>query len=293
MISVIIASYNRAHLIRRAIGSVLSQSFDDYEIVVADDGSIDNTEEVIAAYSDEKIRYIRLKENGGAGKAKNIAAAEAKGEFLTFLDSDDYYYDDTVLEAINHAGREADVVSYRHYYIETGGERVKDTALITGDPYRYLMEHPLHYIGKPPYAIRKEVFIGAGGFNESIRWGEAVGLWRRIFRRGAVLKIVDGIGYVMCNHDGERVSRGNEKIDRRKGKRVVFDVIKSVFEEQADYFKSRKVIKAVWLILLLRISKSMRDFKRFYRISGQVMANGLAAHFKAYYLLKRKKITEG
>lgn len=86
--SVIIPTYNRAHCILQTIESVLNQNYTDLEIVVVDDGSTDNTAEVIASIADNRIRYFK-KENGERGAARNFGAKQAAGEYLFFLDSDD------------------------------------------------------------------------------------------------------------------------------------------------------------------------------------------------------------
>ena len=70
-VSVIIPTYNRAHLVGRAIRSVLNQTFQDFEIIVVDDGSTDNTEEVVKGFNDPRIRYIRHEENRGGSAARN------------------------------------------------------------------------------------------------------------------------------------------------------------------------------------------------------------------------------
>jgi len=88
-VSVIIPTYNRAHLIGRAIKSVLNQTYRDFEIIIVDDGSTDNTEEVVKSFTDKRIRYIRHKENKGAATARNIGIKAARGEYIAFQDSDD------------------------------------------------------------------------------------------------------------------------------------------------------------------------------------------------------------
>lgn len=94
LVSVIIPAYNRANSIRRAIDSVISQTYNNIEITVVDDGSIDNTEEIIAFYGD-KVRYI-YKANGGCSSARNIGIKESRGDFIAFLDSDDSWYPDKI-----------------------------------------------------------------------------------------------------------------------------------------------------------------------------------------------------
>lgn len=87
MISVVIPAYNAGRFIRRTIDSVLAQTYRDFELIVVDDGSDDDTGEVVRTYG-EKVRYIYQK-NGGDGPARNAGIAAAKGEWIAFLDHDD------------------------------------------------------------------------------------------------------------------------------------------------------------------------------------------------------------
>lgn len=89
LISVVLATYNRAHLIRRAVDSVIAQSLGDWELIVVDDASIDNTNAVLASYKDRRIRYFRHELNKGSGGARNTGIVAARGRFLAFIDSDD------------------------------------------------------------------------------------------------------------------------------------------------------------------------------------------------------------
>jgi glycosyltransferase involved in cell wall biosynthesis len=93
-VSVVIPTYNRADVLPRAIDSVLDQSLQDFEVLVIDDGSTDNTESVIKSYSDERIQYIPQDENRGANAARNRGIEESTGEYISFLDSDDVFFKD-------------------------------------------------------------------------------------------------------------------------------------------------------------------------------------------------------
>jgi glycosyltransferase involved in cell wall biosynthesis len=88
--SVVIPVYNRAHVLARALRSVLDQSFQDFEIVVVDDGSTDDPAEAIARFADPRIRYIRQRNRGG-GAARNAGIDAAEGRFIAPLDSDDEF----------------------------------------------------------------------------------------------------------------------------------------------------------------------------------------------------------
>lgn len=89
-VSVIIPTYNRALMLKEAIRSVLRQTYDDVEILVVDDGSSDDTAEIVQRFDDRRMRYL-YQENSGRSAARNHGMRAAKGEFLSLLDDDDYY----------------------------------------------------------------------------------------------------------------------------------------------------------------------------------------------------------
>lgn len=91
-VSIIICTFDRAHLIGEAIRSTLSQTFTDFELLVIDDGSTDNTRETVGAIGDPRIRYLhRVHSNGYLGSVRNTGLREARGEYIAFLDSDDLW----------------------------------------------------------------------------------------------------------------------------------------------------------------------------------------------------------
>jgi glycosyltransferase involved in cell wall biosynthesis len=91
-VSVIIPTYNRAHLVGRAIQSVLDQTYHDFELIVVDDASTDATEEAVRNFNDPRIRYIRHEHNRGGSAARNTGIGAAHGEYIAFLDSDDEWF---------------------------------------------------------------------------------------------------------------------------------------------------------------------------------------------------------
>jgi glycosyltransferase involved in cell wall biosynthesis len=88
-VSVVIPTYNRAPLLGRSIRSVLEQSYEDFEVIVVDDGSMDETASIVAGIRDPRVRYVALARNTGAGAARNVGIRMARGRFLAFQDSDD------------------------------------------------------------------------------------------------------------------------------------------------------------------------------------------------------------
>lgn len=99
MISVVIPSYNRESTIIRAVNSVLCQTYSDIEVIVVDDGSTDQTREVLSDISDERFRYVYQK-NAGACAARNNGIEHAKGEYIAFQDSDDAWRPEKLIKQL-------------------------------------------------------------------------------------------------------------------------------------------------------------------------------------------------
>lgn len=101
MISIIIATYNRSEKLRHTLISILKQSYRDFEVLVIDDGSNDDTEKMIVSLTDKRIKYFKLEKNSGAYIARNVGLEKSSGDYLFIWDSDDVLYDGA-LEFINN-----------------------------------------------------------------------------------------------------------------------------------------------------------------------------------------------
>ena len=100
-ISIITPSYNSAEYLEETIQSVLYQTFQDWEWLITDDKSQDLSVEIIEKYDDPRIKLLVLEKNLGAGEARNNALSRAKGRFITFLDSDDYWEPEFLEKMLN------------------------------------------------------------------------------------------------------------------------------------------------------------------------------------------------
>ncbi|KFE97717.1 glycosyl transferase family 2 [Chryseobacterium formosense] len=92
LVSIITPSYNSAEFIEETIQSVLNQTYENWEWIISDDRSEDNTVEIIKKYNDPRIKLQVLEKNGGAGNARNKSLERAQGRYISFLDSDDLWY---------------------------------------------------------------------------------------------------------------------------------------------------------------------------------------------------------
>lgn len=113
MVSVVLPTYNRADLLRRAIGSITAQTYRNLEIIVVDDASTDDTERVVEDMDDPRIRYIRLAARKGAPAARNTGIRAARGDFVAFQDSDDEWMPDKLekqMAIMDSPGGKVDIV---------------------------------------------------------------------------------------------------------------------------------------------------------------------------------------
>ncbi|MBS1572250.1 MAG: glycosyltransferase family 2 protein [Bacteroidetes bacterium] len=114
-VSIITPCYNSSKFLRQTIHAVLNQSFTDWEWIIADDNSLDNSTEIIANITDARINLVVSKENKGAGNARNLALEKATGRYITFLDADDYWEPNFLMEMVSFMKKENVELAYSNY----------------------------------------------------------------------------------------------------------------------------------------------------------------------------------
>ena len=132
LVSIIMPSYNTADYIAESIQSVLEQSYTDWELIVVDDCSTNNTDEVIKPYlTDGRIKYFKNEKNSGAAVSRNHALREAKGKWIAFLDSDDLWMPDKLEKQIRYMEMNGYHFSYTNYS-EINAEGQRNGVTVTG-----------------------------------------------------------------------------------------------------------------------------------------------------------------
>lgn len=171
-ISVVIPTHNRAELLSRAIHSVLVQTFADLELIVVDDASTDNTQELLRTISDKRLRIIRLETSGGACAARNVGIAHSRGQYIAFQDDDDEWFPEKLarqIEVFRKSDDDLGVVSCG-FWIDKGGRRAyfpyRRFRVLEGNIYRSLIWENFH--GTPSLLLKKTYLEKAGLFDESL-----------------------------------------------------------------------------------------------------------------------------
>ncbi len=182
-ISVVIPAYNAERFIAQAVESALSQSVPPLEVVVVDDGSRDGTGSVVGNY-DGRVSYIR-QANAGPAAARNRGIREAKGEWIAFLDSDDFWDRNHLELLVNEAGTRKDIalVYSGKKYVDIDGKHIPNAHKQTQFPSGWIFSEMFdaNYISSTSVVLAKrETLSRLGGFNEGMRNSEDYDLWLRI-----------------------------------------------------------------------------------------------------------------
>lgn len=148
LVSVIMPSWNTSNFIAESIQSVIDQTYENWELIIVDDCSTDNTDDVVAKFTDKRIRYFKNEKNSGAALSRNRALREARGEWIAFLDSDDLWNPDKLEHQINFMNEHGYTLSYTEY--EKIDEESKPLRIYVSGPEK-VNKHKIYnydYIGQ-------------------------------------------------------------------------------------------------------------------------------------------------
>jgi len=188
-VSIIIPTFNRQHMLKDAISSVLAQTYKNFEIIIVDDGSTDDTKDVVKAFGDYRIKYI-WQENAGVSSARNHGVRLSQGEYIAFLDSDDIYLPWCIEEKLK-------VVELQSGCIMVGGgcncfnkENPEKAIQVTHARKSVGYEDFCIFTAFPGgtsniFALRR-VVIESGGFNTFLRASEDRDFLRRLSKFGEI-----------------------------------------------------------------------------------------------------------
>ncbi len=219
-VSVIIPTYNRAKVLKKAIDSVLNQTFKDFELIVIDDGSTDETLEILKDYQD-RLKSVTIP-HGGVSAARNRGIEEAEGDFIAFLDSDDYWLPEKLAIQTDFFRRnpearicQTDETWYRHGKQVNPGKRHHKPS---GDIFYQSLR--LCLVSPSAVMIRRDLFNEVGLFDESLPVCEDYDLWLRISARFPVYLIGRSLTVKTGGHS-DQLSRTVPSLDKYRIKSLL------------------------------------------------------------------------
>jgi len=242
-VSVIIPTYNRADLLPRAIDSVLNQTYQDFELIIVNDGSIDNTEDIVKRFQkkDKRIQYIKYDKNRGPSEARNTGMKIAKGKYVAFLDSDDEWLENKLEKQLDvFKNPQINVVTCWAYWVN----EIKNKTSIYTVPY---FDDPLPYILKENYILsspsgvilKKNVIEKIGFFDSSLRIAQDWDYWMRIIENGYNFYVIPQplLKYFFRK---ENLTNSTSNFEKAQN-------IEKIFQKHKQYYKKYSYIYALKL----------------------------------------------
>lgn len=240
LFSVIIPSYNRENILPKAIDSVLQQTFSDFELIIVDNGSTDNTRQLVETYSniDKRIRYFWQENSGSPAGSRNTGIQNAEGVWVAFLDSDDWWFP-TKLEEVhkaiheNTAGSYIAISNWEEKYVNNHPH----STLCHGSKEENNLYEKLLFEGNlfstSAMTVQTIILKELGGFNPKKDYFivEDYDLWMRIAQKGPILSIKKSLGVFSINSSN---MSGNIELTHKNLKQLINDHIEKLTLLQKD-----------------------------------------------------------
>ncbi len=249
-ISVIIPTYNRAALVLKSIQSVQEQSLKIDEIIVVDDGSSDNTAEVLEGFN---IKYIYIK-NQGVSTARNIGIKEARNPWLAFLDSDDTWNKNKIKTHVNLHKKDTKILaSYSEETWIRNNKIIKLKSYQEKEEPTFINSLRLCKIGVSSFFCHKSIFEDISFFDESLRACEDYDLWLRILYKYKIAFIKEELVNKYAGHENQ-LSFSTKLIDTYR--------IKALEKHINTKYKQEVVEELIYkLTILLKGAKKHNNIK--------------------------------
>jgi len=263
LISAIIPTRNRCGLLKRAVDSVLNQTWEPLEIVVVDDASGDNTEHLLKKISAKsKLRYFRNSSPKGAAASRNIAIEHARGEYIAGLDDDDTWHPERTEKLLNaFEERFSAVCSYDRMKSESYGRIWKKKHIITLDDLLFYNRVGNQVLTKRDYLME------IGGYDESLPSAQDYDLWIRLAEKfGPVKTVPEALQTIYLDETNERISNSEKKVS---GYKKCYEKHRHLMNDQQTRYQEYRLRlaegrKAGWIEILRNAPPSLyfQEIKR-------------------------------
>lgn len=262
LVSVVIPAYNREKYIKRAIKSVLSQDYQNIEIIITDDGSTDNTRDAVCSFKDKRIKYI-CQENQGVSSALNKGIDFASGKYVATLHSDDYWIDDKkTAKQVSFLEKNSDYLMAGSGYINVTENGKEVSRVLNPETDEEIKKNMLFscLFAASSALIRKETLRKIGGFDKNLKVGED---WDLLMKMGKLGKLYNFQEYFVCYQFSEkslsnayyRRSLKNNLILTKKYKKDYPFFQKAMFLRRLYYFYSFLPFNQRLLLFFSKIKK--------------------------------------
>lgn len=263
MVSVIIPTYNRAGYLKEALISILSQTYNDLEIIVIDDDSNDNTSEIVLKLNSEKIFYFKQNKIGIIGKLRNIGIQKSKYDIIAFCDDDDIWEPEKLEKQMKYIDK-YDLICSNAKVINSNGEQIENKKLILNEKSKELDLYSLllgNIVITSTVILKKDKLYKTGLFDEDEKYycSEDYDLWLRYAADNKVFYMNDEL-----IHYREHLSNSNNYHHRQKMLKNVLAILDSYSykndRKMYDYVNAGKLSVKISLMKLFLMNNRIFKF---------------------------------
>jgi len=193
VVSVVIPTYNQAELLEKALRSVLDQTFHDWEVIVVDNFSTDNTRDIVEKFQDCRFRYLQCRNNGIIAASRNLGVKHSNGGYIAFLDSDDLWYPSKLSTALEYLSKGADAVCHGMWIRSDGNPMLKNIPQQPkGSFFEALLFLGNSIITTSTVVVKRDWLIHYDAFSEDpqIVTAEDYDLWLRLLKNNISWKVI-------------------------------------------------------------------------------------------------------
>ncbi len=213
LFSIVVPTFNRPAMLKRAIESIERQTLTDFEIIISDDGSSADINEVVACFPGLRISLLRSGENAGATVARNRGIDRSSGRYIAFLDDDDEYLPDFLASTLETLERSPREIGYS--WSNICNVRYVDGRAVAWEPTNYVLpdgsssmpfEDALTIGVGYGVTVRRDALLAIGCFDSSLKVVEDTDLFMSLLSSGILSTLVPGVNVRVHHHAGERMT---------------------------------------------------------------------------------------
>lgn len=288
MVTVLMAVYNGERYVRKAIESILEQTFSDFEFLIVDDGSSDGSGEILRAYPDARIRVLTNAGNMGLSASLNRGLELSRGDYVARIDADDVSLPMRLQAQVKFLDTHSDIVLVGSKYetINASGhsmERVKVLTHPSAIRFCLLFDNPICHSS---VMFRRRMVIEAGGYDPRVEVGQDFDLWNRLVYMGGITQIPETL--VQLRLHRASVSRSSsssvksqyvltviQNVQRLTGRKIPFDVAESLFGQSTrksfDPSAVRQAHKVMGDCLVILMKNEVNSYKSRFQLLCQAL----------------------
>ena len=277
LVSVVIPAFNMSRYIARTIASVLEQSYKEIELIIVDDGSTDDTGLIVRNITAKNIIYI-FQDNKGLPAARNAGIKASKGDFIAFLDADDYWHPKKIEKqaAVFTNFPEVDAVYCNFFRVDVDDHRLPDEwnpSRLGKSLFEELLFHNIITGSASSVMVRAKALQDVGLFDEDLCYAEDLDMWRRLAYRHKFFQINEYLVYIRINPSGIQS-------DIKKVEKGLLEYLEKVLSKiPPEYIHLRTKIIGVTYFEIIRINLKQRNYGKAFRYYWKCSSLGLSSFY--------------